>query len=182
MVYLSKQKSLFICKCFANNSPINGRSTCNLFNKINMHWYLCKADWNPFKSSKMFDSNSSKISALHFKMSLAWDSLANSWHSVALHDHQIYKILSFLSKTTSSVSTPYFIQNQLKFTEFSIPNTPGIIIVNVFWLIGKQSLSAKCTCMYTCWVTCNWPIIGLSVSVYPQVHINLIGLWLCLQN
>ena len=51
---------------------------------------------------------------------------------------------------TSSVSTPYFIQNQLKFTQFSIPNTPGhlnthVIIVNVYQSIGisKQSLSTN---------------------------------------
>ena len=46
---------------------------CSLFNKIDMHRYLCKAGWNPFKSSQMFNSNFTKISALRFKMSLAWD-------------------------------------------------------------------------------------------------------------
>ena len=52
--------------------------------------------------------------------------------------------------TMSSVSTQYFIQNQLKFTQFSIPNTHGhlnthVIIVNVYQSIGisKQSLSTN---------------------------------------
>ena len=39
MVYLSKQKSLFVFvnAFFANNSPINVRRTSNSLNKINMH-------------------------------------------------------------------------------------------------------------------------------------------------
>ena len=115
--------------------------------------YICKADKNPFKTSKMFHSNSSKISALHFKMSLAWVfcfELSQFTASLTTCHHYLFISSTLLSMTTSSVSTPYFIQNQLKFTQFSIPNTPGhlnthVIIVNVYRSIGisKQSLSTN---------------------------------------
>ena len=47
---------------------------------------------------KMFESNSSTISALHFEMSLAWDSLANSRHPLPLATKFIRYTLSLKEK------------------------------------------------------------------------------------
>ena len=69
-MYLSKQKSLFVfvIALFTNQS-FNVRHTFNLFNKIIVTFVK---DINiHLKLLKMFDSKSSKISALLFKMPLA---------------------------------------------------------------------------------------------------------------
>ena len=92
--------------------------------------------------------------------------------------HQIYKIYPFFRR---QVHLPFqhniLLKNQLKFTQFSIPNTPGhlnthVIIVNVYrsMCISEQSLSSNVP------VSIHTELIGqLSVSVYLHVQINLIG-------
>ena len=113
--------------------------------------YLCKADTNPFKTSKMFHSNSSKISALHFKMSLAWDFLfwISQFRASLTTCHQIYKLYPSFNDNVFCFDTIFYSKSTQVHSVF-YSQYPGhlnthVIIVNVYRSIGisKQSLSTN---------------------------------------
>ena len=159
MVYLRKQKSLFV---FVDVFYIIHQSMKNI-RVIYLIKLICI---DTFVKQNVWFKFFQNIFALCFKMSLAWD--FPFWILLPIHGIPCYwpsdlSDLSFLSKIMSSFSLPYCIQNLLKFTQFSFPYTPGhlnthVIIVNVYRSLGisKQPLSTN-------------------IPVCASIHVELIG-------
>ena len=144
---VSKKAEVSVCFVFVN-------AFCKFTNQCKMYvqviQYLCKADKIHLKLLKCSIQTLPKFLLCFLKchwLEIFCFELANSRHPLPLATKFIS---STLLSMTSSVSTPYFIQNQLKFTQFSISNTTGhlnthVIIVNVYRsiCISKQSLSTN---------------------------------------
>ena len=119
----------------ANDSAMNIRRTYYLLTKIDMQWYLCKEDLNPFKTSKM--CHLCFHSRFRQKILKLW--LHFTWFGS--HNFAFIKLAA------------EFIRSTLSFEEIPVGRSIGI---------SKQS-RPTCTCMHTCRL--NWPIISLLVSV-----------------